>query len=110
MNPPEAPLGYSAYSPSYELVAVNISEKDLSGPGEQTFKIFVGGRSTAQDVTFSGKEAVTPEAIDYYLKLKKDLQFYEQQLNNPNVAREDVTRLSADKIKIEQKIRSFLAP
>jgi len=98
-----------------QLTDVTIGDKEApreKAKGELRMERNPIGNTAYQPYTYSFELAAFPkEQVDVYRALKQELQWYEDQLtNNPTLAPQDRSRLSLDKIKVEQKIRAWTHP
>jgi hypothetical protein len=93
--------------PVVSLVDVGVSDHEVEGPGPVRRERQMVQTVIHQPYSYSFEVALSPAEVEEFRRLKADLDWYEQSLQDPFLAAEDRARLNGDKMVLEGKIHRW---
>jgi hypothetical protein len=83
--------------PKVEFVGLTTGDTAVNKEGPPATEYFFGGNLTKHDVTYSFPVSLPPDAVSLYKGYRAEMQWYESQLANPNLADQDLARVQHDR-------------
>ena len=82
--------------PKVEFIGLTTGDTAANKEGPSTNEYFLGGNLTKHEVTYSFPVGLPPDAVSLYKGYRAEMQWYDAQLANPNLADQDLARLQHD--------------
>ena len=102
--------GSAPLPPKAKLDSLRISDHEEKGEGPTTTERSFRVEITHHAVTYSFEVSLLPEEVSLYRAYRLEMQWYDQQIQNPNLARQDLARLVEDREKLVAQFRQAIAP
>lgn len=102
--------GSAPLPPLAKFEQLRIDDHEVKGEGPERAETSFRAKVTNHEVTYSFEVTLSPAEVELYRAYKLEMQWYDQMVNNPNLAGQDFSRLARDRANLVVRFNKAMAP